>query len=372
MALLTLENYEEDYLKNIEIEHFDESMSFMDCALYSIAEGERTWNDIMKEMAVEELRYLSENGTDIIYEAADVKGFFESIKTWIMNAAKWVGAQFAKAIDAIDEFVHRNKAFVKKHENNIKEGLKKIPADGIDIGEGYYLFDNLSKYNTVGFFEAFKEVVNDSFKYKSVLEGMSGDISKVEKYFTLMKDKDSIKAAEDKVRGAILEGSKTSISAKDFKNEAVKYLYGEKKTGKVPASYVKKHIGDIISDITTCVEMKRKATDDFKKTKESLNGMIKDCKKAQKAIEKKDEGRAAKLAYFKGIMSIFKSANSIAAQMRGIQLTAYKARCKQSKAIATKLVGLAGGDKKKKEEAQNASFTYQFEDGESFFTSDLL
>ena len=58
--------------------------------------------------------------------------------------------------------------------------------------------------------------------------------------------------------------------------------------------------------------------------------------------------------------------------MRGIQLTAYKARCKQSKAIATKLVGLAGGDKKKKEEAQNASFTYQFEDGESFFTSDLL
>ena len=55
MALLTLENYEEDYLKNIEIEHFDESMSFMDCALYSIAEGERTWNDIMKEMAVEEL-----------------------------------------------------------------------------------------------------------------------------------------------------------------------------------------------------------------------------------------------------------------------------------------------------------------------------
>lgn len=371
MALLTLENYEEDYLKNIEIEHFDESMSFMDCALYSIAEGERTWNDIMKEMAVEELRYLSENGTDIIYEAADVKGFFETIKNWIMGAAKWVGAQFAKAIDAIDEFVHRNKAFVKKHENNIKEGLKKIPADGIDIGEGYYLFDELSKYNTVGFFEAFKNVVNDSFKYETVLNGMSGDISKVEKYFTLMKDKDSVKAAEDKIRGAILDGVKTSISAKEFKSEAVKYLYGEKKTGKVPASYVKKHIGDIISDITTCVEMKRKATDDFKKTKESLNQMIKDCKKAQKAIEKKDEGRAAKLAYFKGIMSIFKSANSIAAQMRGIQLTAYKARCKQSKAIATKLVGLAGGDKKK-EETKQESFTYQFEDGDNFFTSDLL
>ena len=36
MALLTLESYDynEDYLKDIEIEHFDESMSNMDCCMY--------------------------------------------------------------------------------------------------------------------------------------------------------------------------------------------------------------------------------------------------------------------------------------------------------------------------------------------------
>ena len=71
MALLTLENNVEDHLKDIQIENFDESMSFMDCAYYIVAEGERMWNDIVKEMAIEELRYLSENGVEMVYEAVD-------------------------------------------------------------------------------------------------------------------------------------------------------------------------------------------------------------------------------------------------------------------------------------------------------------
>ena len=91
MALLTLENYEEDYLKNIEIEHFDESMSNMDCCMYIIAEGERMWNDIMKEMAVKELRHLYENGTEMIYEAADTDNFF----TKAINLFKKIAGRFA-------------------------------------------------------------------------------------------------------------------------------------------------------------------------------------------------------------------------------------------------------------------------------------
>ena len=71
--------------------------------------------------------------------------------------------------------------------------------------------------------------------------------------------------------------------------------------------------------------------------------------------------------------SLYKGFISITNTMRTVQLNAHNARCKQSLTISTKLVALAKkGETKKEEKKTNESFTYQFESGMNFFTSDLL
>ena len=99
-------------------------------------------------------------------------------------------------------------------------------------------------------------------------------------------------------------------------------------------------------------------------------GKVKDFKKA---VDKADALKEAKLAYFKNIISVYKQCVSVATVVKSAKIGAFGQRAKQSLVISKKLVALAKKDEPKKEEkTNNESFTYQFESGMNFFTSDLL
>ena len=378
MALLTLESYDysEDYLKDIEIEHFDESMSDMDCCMYMIAEGERMWNDIMKEMAVNELRHLAENGTEMIYEAADTDNFFTKIINWFKSIASkfagWVQKVYRDIQDHLDKF----KKYATKYEKDIKKGYELIPGDGIKMKK-YYDFSKLTVKTKDGNLNKFRALRNAHIKKTYGVESVltSNDETKVKYYCDMLKDKSTVKSTLDTLRAGAIGNASGSIEAKDFKKALTTHFYGEAvKDKSLTQSDIDVNV--IIDDLKNCTAWKRNVADAHKEFKSEINDNIKDVKTFKKAVDKSDSAREAKLAYCKNIINLYKGCVSITATMKTVLVGAFGTRAKQSLAISKKLVALAkkaeGGDNKKEEKTNNESFTYQFEDGMNFFTSDLL
>ena len=381
MALLTLEKNVEDYLKDIEIENFDESMSFMDCAYYVVAEGERMWNDIMKEMAIEELRYLSENGVEMVYEAVDIKGFFNKAVEFFKKLAGKFAGWFKKAFEWVEDHISRNKAYVKKHEDDIKKGAQLIPSDGISMKK-FYKFEKLksAKFDESAMFDNLNNQANSVYGLNVVLNDKSTK-EDVKEQLDKVKDKDQIKSTLDTIRAAYVGGGSEGIAARDFKKSLVSFYFGEKQENvKLTSSDI--NVSEIIDDLKNCVDTKRKLKSTYKKVKAELNKIIGEIKKFQKAVDKADEAKEAKLNYAKHMIQLYKGFVQINSVDLGVVLSAHKARCAQSLAISTKLVGFVKKDAKgkgkddkkedKKEEVKEESFTYQWEDGMNFFTSDLL
>ena len=374
MALLTLENNVEDYLKDIEIENFDESMSFMDCAYYAIAEGERMWNDIMKEMAIEELRYLSENGVEMIYEAKDGENFFNKAINAIKKLASKIMGMFKKAFEWIEDHISRCKAYVKKHEKDIKAGHDLIPADGIEM-KTYYSFENLGEGLSRDTLSDFMASANSNFGYnKVIVAGVKADT--VKENLEKIKDKDRVNNALGIVRSILAGSGSESLSKSEFKKKAAEYYMGAKQENvKLVKSDIK--VDDIIDTLKNCTKGKRDIKEAYNKVKKDLNQVIKEINTFKKNVEKTDEARADKLAYSKCAIQLFKLYIQTNTLARGVMINAHKAKCSQALSISTKLVKLAKdvdkakGKEEKKEEVKE-SFTYQWEDGMNFFTSDLL
>ena len=348
MALLTLENNVEDYLKDIEIENFDESMSFMDCSFYVIAEAERMWNDIMKEMAIEELRYLSENGVEMVYEAADIKGFFKKAADGIKSLAGKIMGIFKKAFEWVEDHINKCKGYAKKHKEDIKKGYDLIPADGIEMKK-FYSFENLGKGLSRDTFTDFKASANSAFGFNEVMDAKDkeGANAKVKARLESIKDKDKINTALGVVR-AILAGGGESVSKGDFKKKAMEYYLGEKKENvKLTKSDI--DVNEIINDLENCIQAKKDIKEAYNKVKKDLNDVIKTIKEFEKKVSKsEDSAKELKLAYCKNAIQLFKGYIQINTAARGIMINAHKAKCSQSLSISTKLVALAKKDAKAK------------------------
>ena len=379
MALLTLESYDysEDYLKDIEIEHFDESMSDMDCCMYIISEGERMWNDIMKEMAVNELRHLAENGTEMIYEAADTDNFFKGIINWFKEKAGQIAGWIQKKFRDIQDHLDKFKKYANKYEKDIKKGYNLIPSDGIKM-KTFYKFPNLEGSSKDKNLEELKKLVDSKLQGEYGLDfitGNSKDISKedIKEYIDMLQDRSNVTSSMNTIRAQIVGKGSGSVEAKDFKKELKTFYYGEPIKDKVTASDI--DINKVMDDLKSCTGWKRNVSDAHKEFKKLINGYINEVNRFKKNIDKSDDTREAKMSYCKNVVQIYKQFINISSVMKAVKLSAFGTRARQSLAVSKHLVALAkkaeGGDKKK-EEKIGESFTYQFEDGMNFFTSDLL
>ena len=381
MALLTLENNTEDYLKNIDIETFDESMSFMDCSLYVVAESERMWNDIMKEMATEELRHIAENGTQMVYEAGTIGMFFNNVVDFFKNLWSKIAGWFKKVFEWIEDHLDTNKPFVQKYKADIKKGYELMAFEGIDFAK-FYTYENLAKYDVKSVSKKSLDLVNTKKGLDVVTAGTSNngkDTDRMKEYIEQFKDKSYVENELSILRAALIPGSGERVSSKEFKKKAAEYFRGKEIKGKVSRRDVS--LEEILDNIEKCVQTKRKVSESYKSARKEINDCITKAKNYQKTIEKDTENRESKLAYCKCLISLLKGAVSITTTLRGVHVTEIKNRCKQSKSLAVKLIDLKKKEKNKKKEKKdnkgttnetNESYTYQYEDNDTFFTSDLL
>lgn len=86
-------------------------------ACYRIAlENEQNYNMIMNAMMSREFSVLESTGAEMVYEAADIKKFFDIVKQTI---AKWwakIQGVFKTVVNKIAEFIDKDMKFVKKYE----------------------------------------------------------------------------------------------------------------------------------------------------------------------------------------------------------------------------------------------------------------
>lgn len=372
MALLTLENNTEDYLRNIDIETFDESMTFMDCSLYVVAESERMWNDIMKEMATEELRHIAENGTQMVYEAGTVGMFFNNVIEFFKTLWSKIAGFFKKVFEWIEDHLDTNKPFVEKYKADIKKGYEVMTSDGIDVAK-FYTYEKLKNYDIKKVSKRTLDLVNTK-KGLDIVSGAKKDTNEVKSYIDQFKDKSYIDNELSILRASLIPGSGERVSAKEFKKKAAEFFRGKEIKGKLTKNDFNLE-QDILANIEKCVETKRKVSESYKSARKEINDCITKVKNYQKTIEKDTENRESKLAYCKCLVSLLRGAAGVAQTLRGVHVNEIKNRCKQAKSVAVKLIDLKKKEKDKKKEKKksaNESATYQYEDNDTFFTSDLI
>ena len=69
-----------------------------------VAENEANYNAIMKAVGIAELAHFESTGEEMMYEAADIKGFFGKLKEFFLKIIAKIKALFKKFFALIDSY----------------------------------------------------------------------------------------------------------------------------------------------------------------------------------------------------------------------------------------------------------------------------
>ena len=187
----------------------------MDESAMAIFEFEAGHAQIMQAIGMHELQEAS-MGREFIMEAADIKGFFKSVKDKVVAFFKKVWSVLQRWAGNLTAVFTSNKKFYSKYSAQIKAGFAKKGSGDSKKPKGYEF--NIGEIN---------KDATDTSKY---LEGFASvaDISKaIESKGTVdnAMTAEDVEEAMNKVRGALSTGG--SVSAGEFSKELKKSLYGD-------------------------------------------------------------------------------------------------------------------------------------------------
>lgn len=243
-------------------------------ACYRIAlENEQNYNRIMSAFMSKEFSVLESTGAEMVYEAADVSTFFESVKKTI--AAWWSKIQgvIKRVIDEVARRTDMNLAFVKKYKDaDIKTPEKKAEFKGYD-------FDK-AKVPNYAHMAGLVGIAVDKHAIK-----MYRNEEAVEEY--LGKFKEKFEEMKDKMRG-IACGGNGSVSADDFDKELKKALFGSEE--KVDLSL--KPFGTLLSELENAKVVKAAAKNAYKSAQDSVKTLMKEVKMYESELKKADRKNA--------------------------------------------------------------------------------
>ena len=92
---------------------------FAEAALNIVVEGEENYNRIVQAVGIDEYNYFEENGVEMVYEAADIKGFFGKIKAFFVNLLQKIKGLIKKFISLFDSYTKSDKDFVNKYRRHL-------------------------------------------------------------------------------------------------------------------------------------------------------------------------------------------------------------------------------------------------------------
>lgn len=139
-----------DELDNVVPVTFNNESAMAD-AFQALYENETNWNRLQEAIAIEELTYFKENGTEMIYEAVDMKGM-------IATAIRFIKAQWARFtgfiqqhIDKLGKWIMEDSKMAKSRKADMEKGQAKIAASDKFSLDGYLFAKtkDITKYESM-------------------------------------------------------------------------------------------------------------------------------------------------------------------------------------------------------------------------------
>ena len=344
MILTLNENgYIEDYLQDTPVHHFEESLTLEECMMIAIEEADRTWNEMMQGIALEEIRELSE-GVEALNEGK-ISDLIDKFVAWVKRAWEYISGQFEKFMAWIREKLSGDKRFIKKYKEKILKA--SIPADGLDIGKWYD-------------FSRIIEVVDGvTGKTDAMMQRGMDMLRHIREDISIDDYDSSIDIVIDKICKIGTGDNETTASS--YMKDLKKALTGEEHTGNIPAASINK--ARVVEDIEKSQEVMNAVRKSYNQCKKVTNAFIKACKKAKSSADSEQEAKKIAKA-----ITFAKKLVKLLTKEKSATLSALKAYSKQNKAIGRKLAGLAT-DGGKKEETKNESFQFDSNLDDFFSTS---
>lgn len=291
-----------DYLANVPVRHFDKCLEMSECAMISLEETDKLWNEMLQELSLDELNRFRESGMLTEAEEGKKTGIIEKLKGFLKKIWSAISGMVNKCIEWLRDVFDTNKIFIKKNRKKIQNAT--IPDDGLDIGGKWYTYTNLVKGR-------YKDTKNE--------------------YFSLIMWDDQYVISTDinRVINSVYQVDGKEVPKETYQAKYKEFLRGEEKSGKMQKGYVDKE--EIINSLERGRLQMKILQDLYKQRKKSINDQIKDLEKKETHTDIDKKFNSAKIAAFKEI-------NQKNVKDMNVEIELIKEFTKQNKAVAVALI----------------------------------
>jgi len=323
----------ENYLENIDVQESTYEPGF-EGALQNIIDEEVNYSKLMEAVAIAELSHFEQTGRELVYEGANLSGFFSKVREFFKNMYEKIKGLFKKFIGFIDALIMNDKAFVNKYRTTI------LSASTKDFEYKGYVF-------TINDFATRSNLINDGRAiHKFDIAVRTADNAKTAEYDKATKEwKEKKEDIVDQMRGAVA-GDKTK---KYDEGEFAKAIFEALRDSKdKPETISKVDPSAELNIISSFKESKKTAEKQFRDLEKGINDTIKALNDAEKTIGKAmtgktddkadDEGRAAAIRYVSAGAEAEKILLGLGQKAQGLTMSAMKQQYRQAKAICVKLI----------------------------------
>lgn len=325
----SFESLEEDTSLNI-----NEGMSLMEAAINSVALIEENWNAIQREIALTELAYAEEYGTEFVYTEATGTGFIAKAKEFFKNIWEKIKALFRKFLIILGSYTKDDKEFVRKYSKDITAAMKNIPSDATFKGYKY----------TLPRWAEYVDAVGGLFDIAKTVMGFSEVGEALYKAYGSYKNYDHTEVL-DKTRGELLGKSNTGVDASEF-NQFIFEVLRNDQDSKDDMDLTAGLVNTAMGELQNMKTIRKEASKAYKGLEKIFKNFDKDLENANKDIVKKmptakNEDAEAAGVMMTGINRILAVSKGAAASLQtgnGIFLTACKEASRQYKAICVRVV----------------------------------
>lgn len=322
-------------------------------AAIAIYESECNWNMIMKAMGTHEVTEAA-RGRVAIMEAADVKGFFASVKKFFTNLWEKISSTVKGWCNNMKSIVAREKGKIdKKFYDAVRAGEAKYKGKGF---KGYNFKDTDAEvekmFNTI-------KTSNDS-AYKDIATFLIDDEHSKAQIGAASLVGNNIIGATDEIRGNFV-GAKT-CSADEFSKKLHEKLYGEKiqlrGENQIANAAKADRVIDVLQNSGNRISTVLKA---YSELRTSFSKLFAALNKLEKIVTKANKG-GANIGSVAGAIKKQKEVKNICFTVMVNCMRAMMSERMQARKIAN-LYAAAGMKKEKAEkkpEAQKESYTGAF------------
>ena len=324
----------------------------MDESAYAIYEFECGHAQIMQAIGMHELQEAAA-GREFIFEAADIKGFFKSVKDKIVAFFKKVWSVLQRWAGNLTAVFASNKKFAEKYATQMRTGYNICNSSKYS-GKKLkgYKFPTLDDDIKEAKAQKDAKIPEDVKKTIDELKAKLDHVGKYTKYESQISAED-VETFLNKGRGSAC--GEESVSASEFSSKLKKAIYGSDEPTEfwMTVDEVVKILSGKKDDAKAVNEFMKNAKKQSKEAIDLINGL-------EKAVSKVEDGqfRTGAMADCSRAITMERGSLTILQTWRSATLSAINARARQARRYGMAYVAAANRDKHKGFQKESAEYGF--------------